>query len=1536
MATYRFPRMLTQPAWEATLSQRAIPANGAAGERDLHLDFSQVEFADILALAGSLLLLDAAVKSQTATMVTLPTAANYQPASQSDAGPLLAARRARARGDALAYMRQVGFVDSLRAPHWPPGAVSILDQGVVSNPDQEPSGGSPEPRAMDVPYRRRRVFPLRWLEPMPAGQLGASDSFVAVSDGLEDLGLSRSDARTLSQTVLTEFAEIDCLRAVGQPPVVLVGAIWLSAQTYCYRQKDLPQYLLQISERALADDCNVLRLIVADPGAALAARLTADPDLGSGGPEDTSGLWWVTRVVRSYHGGVQARTADLLAGIMFGGDPGGSRLFSVGLGDVPGALLELTLPTSPSGRPLPLGGGQPVSSAPTDLGWVNCTFDPQHGLANADRALLADRLRATRDGLVVTVTVHEAGTAELDDRWRSAVYQLLEFANSMACGRQIVVVFPDAEPNLLAPCLAAYNEESAENFTGPFLVIARNSELTWCGGSGPLRAVLGGLLTSEDGALNLSQARRYWEQECGEQPELHVELRGHEHLIHVDEDRVLSRLSVSAVHDTIASGVGAQLASLVSQAGQGVARGWFRGPTLRLTNRWIDVDELLHATLGADLAAFLLALKTLAALRTSPSPVTPTGVLQVRSAPRQLTRHLSECLALGGRFFPQQSELNVGETAIGEHVPASAKVILCTDLISTENTVRKAVASVAGHGAEPLVIACVLDARSTRGPIEMLNREIPVVSLAEVDIGSGVSADDHFTDIDPQLLRPETAVGEPAAASQVDLYSWFETVPDVLRLGHIDDPPRRHYSAFIRLQAMRKQDRDDELIEAVLRNLHASLEDVCPHDVYDPAAASPMAVWYIAADGNAEKLASVVSAYLSNEGFRVAAVTPIPRWTRGDSWSFPVSLGRAAAPAGVVILHWWSLTGSTLLQMIRLAARSGARWIAALCVLNQMDANDADAIRMLRAVAAPTAPRQGAGLAGGDPSSSPTIPVAIRFAAVSSISAFDVHECPICKTCARYHFDEETPPARLHAHANLLRDMMRPRELAEVAQDSAADLFIVPVTGYEAIDYLRWRSLLVHALRTVRGRQEVIDRLSALTSEAPPGREWTAAGLIRLLAAEQQWLRLPPLTFGITASLLSRVCVTSFEQLTAPPWLRLQAVMVLCASAPQRMVDLLPQLIAAAGNEVILADQMLLDCYRLLLRSPGDMPIDVARLRHSLLRCRDFLEEQHADQDTATAADQLHAIRSLLTVANYRALRKPHDEQASWERLQEDLVRPVVRHSLESDLLLVRSFVEDIEAEQPHVEAARAATADWEICARQLEERALVNLPPLREILGGDFVGDWLGRREQRRLLTLARPDVAELRAVADRLHALTRGPWRPDDPSWQATRRELLDRINWWNRMFLAAHTDEESAALLVELIRSAPLRLESHVTEFLVSRKVEAQVWGRGHGSTMVFCPGKLLDQVLGHALDNIHKHRVTGEECRVQVAYLRPNNGAVHMVIGNSGTAATGPPGRGLSALNDKLRPFGGGIAGQALTGAWTFELTVTLPVWRGDPA
>ena len=99
-------------------------------------------------------------------------------------------------------------------------------------------------------------------------------------------------------------------------------------------------------------------------------------------------------MVRSYHGGVQARTADLVAGLLFGLEPGGTDLVEDGFSYAPGTLFELTLPTRPS---LPrsrqaLGSG-PIHGGALRLQLVNCFFDPERGLADADRTRLATQIK---------------------------------------------------------------------------------------------------------------------------------------------------------------------------------------------------------------------------------------------------------------------------------------------------------------------------------------------------------------------------------------------------------------------------------------------------------------------------------------------------------------------------------------------------------------------------------------------------------------------------------------------------------------------------------------------------------------------------------------------------------------------------------------------------------------------------------------------------------------------------------------------------------------------------------------------------------------------------------------------------------------------------------------------------------------------------------------------------------------------------------------------------------------------------------------
>ena len=153
---------------------------------------------------------------------------------------------------------------------------------------------------------------------------------------------------------------------------------------------------------------------------------------------------------------------------------------------------------------------------------------------------------------------------------------------------------------------------------------------------------------------------------------------------------------------------------------------------------------------------------------------------------------------------------------------------------------------------------------------------------------------------------------------------------------------------------MHQQAGRDQITEAVLADVRQAFADIQAQGHAYPVTGSPLAIWYVPSDGNAGSLAEIVHGCLTADGFQVNAVTAVPRQTVGDAWAFPASLGDVSRPLGVLIIHWWAITGSTLLHLVRLAAKSGASWIAAVCVLNQMDdANDAEVLRMLRVVSVP-------------------------------------------------------------------------------------------------------------------------------------------------------------------------------------------------------------------------------------------------------------------------------------------------------------------------------------------------------------------------------------------------------------------------------------------------------------------------------------------------------------------------------------------------------------------------------------------------------
>ncbi|GAB3744955.1 hypothetical protein GCM10027598_80550 [Amycolatopsis oliviviridis] len=1596
MIVYRLPCLLTVAAWESCLSgeDRPFGEDGvwrpAAVEQGIELDFSAVEFVHFEALTCALLLLDSAVRGGVAATVVLPTGALpvvgggkvEEPSGDTHAMETLdrhAAWQARAREEARAFMRDVGFFDALRPGHWPAGAVRVEDSAAPEPHLSRPEGASAaaiEPLDEAKLLRRRRILPFRWV---PVDEHGASapDVLVEALGRFTDMGLSRSDARAVTQAVLRELVEnvgVHSRVDPTRPTFALIAAVLVDDDLYVSRRDGLPRPANGLADALAASGTGgqVLQLVVADSGYGLLRRLRqeraegssplsarelvlrafdrhmigADP-AGSGG---TLGLWRVARLVGSYRGLVLTRSTDAVIGKSYAAAD--QEIFEEKLPSwAPGTVIEVILPirdylTRALSRPWAWR-----SSAHADARWevVTCQLHPADGIGDADRARLDEAALLAQDGsrtagVVATAQVRKPGTGFTEIGVQTALSRALDVASLTPHQAALVLVFPNADPRLLDLSVAGLNadedregELSQRNrVRSPILVLGASGAPLWCGGSVCLRAVLDGL-TAAGGALPISEVARLWTGVGREPDRLWPTLNAHPHLITVTTAEVVLRVSAGDAVRALGEYVREHLAEAIQQSGPGVVEGYFRTPTLRVANRWIDGDQLANGTVGRDLVTFLQARAVEEAALPGQDRNRPLVVARASTTAALLAAQLSECLYRDGRFYDLPGELDLDGSQVSEQVPRRANVVICTDVLSTENTTRRAAAALVGKHAVPIAVVCVVDARTHSGPIRMFNRDIAVLSLVTVDVAATPRPEAPPVDIDPIHRRPvepgEIPSPRRTPIAEETLLGWCAENDDSLRLGHVESIPQaRHFSAYPQLDRLLRDKDAGEKVRAAIRD---TFGDVTRQWQSDHLRAEGLLtrywVWHPGSpDDYAGRLAALVSEVLTEDGASVAGVESIPRAVAGSRWTFPASLPVPAALGTVVVVDWGSLSSTSIHQMIRLAAEAGASAIVALVLLDQLDGQDSDALRAVSALRARRNGRAG-----------PAVPTEVRFLTTSSLGRLAVPDCSLCEIRDLYEEYAESAPRALRGHAERLKQRTRLRTRAELFGEVPVDVFKVPIRGEEMADYLRWRGLLLRALGETSARQEVLDRITRLDDGDPaddsPGK-WTRDGLLRLTAAEQTWLKLPPLRFAAARERLAAICETALRSSQiGNPWFRTQAVMVMAAAEAQTFVALLPKLMAraVAVDEREFSDQLLLECHRLLRRPLEDMPIDHAALRSALTRCRDRLESMLGHDETRVVRRSVGIVKELLGVVEIKTMPRPRNPQHGWWLLREKLSRHVRAHRMEATLLRVRDFVEDLVFARPPSTRIREALSDWEQCSTQLCERALVNMTVLNDILTGDYVSDRFGQRDQRLLLAaISDPDFVELRLVQEGLEDLIERSWTPEDPEWRRQHAELLSRLRWWHRMFTTTHVGPGRTALFVELVDSAPVVPAPRVDRLLQSSGMAFACTGREIGEvTEAFCPGPLFDEAVAHVVANIGQHAISGATPVVRVEYSLVERRRIRLIIRNTGTRATDRLGHGLRSLNDKLRPFGGSIAGVRLDGEWAFATEISLSVWQG---
>jgi hypothetical protein len=1591
VTTYRLGGRLTIESWERTLGSGPFTQRGAWDRRavrnGLVFDLAKVQFADIAALARLLLLLDAAVRDEIQTQIRLPVGAltdgerEYLGRIQDDGTRTrhtqLLESQVLGRAKARSFLRHVGFDAALRPSHWPDGAVAIVDArvGDLTPGDAAADPGPTAPGAGEVPYRLGNIFPLRWFQPFSRGELRDSEFFLSVIAGLRgQVGLAASDARALAHAVLSELVENVAEHAARpgdrEPPQALVGAVLLDPSTYRMRAQDLPAELRDYTDWVGDRRSAILRLVVGDSGVGLAERLgpaqrekgassgvkirgrAVDPtentvfyafdrwstssrqdDVAKRG---TRGLWRVERLVRSYRGSVLVRTGRAYAGRVLAEDDQGIPVAVAGLGYAPGTLLDVNVLPD---LDLPVPAPRPASGRADGLRFtaVHAAFTPGEGLAAPDqrrvqRAVEEAPRASEPQGVMVTLTAPGTRVYIESDIVTAALVAVSRIADP---GVPIAVVVPDVNPHMLSLAVQEVTEQVANPprpiWDSPYttvLVIDRRGRPSWCGSPAPFTALLDALVAGS-GSLARADANTLYETAGGSVDDLGRAVRDQQHVVSVDGDRIALRLRVEDVVRALREDVADTLRGAVEQAGpeSGVLRGHFRTPTLRRTRRWVDVPQLLDATVGQSVAAFALARALEVELAAHPVADTRAVIARTGSMRARISTVLAECLGLRAEdVHPLPAELDLDRGAHSERVPAGQRVVLLSDLLSTENNVRRAAATVAGQRAEPAAIACVVDGRPRTAGIRLLNRTVPVVSLAAVDVGAPEQAESPI-DIDPILRRPVQDGGPPEVPLVVSadtFLDWTSSVPGALRLGHIQGSSGSHFSAFPYLDVLLRD-------RTAARHLLAALVET----TRELDVGRPIGIWHPGPrDDYAGRLAEALGQELQKAGRVVVSVESVPRVRAGARWVYPASFTPSAPAPQILLLDWGAVTASTVHQLLRLASAVGPERIVASIVISELGADEARALDILREVATVrTAESEEPTLFGETVRTSAHAGVAVRFVTTSAIEGFPLHACPMCRTRARYDVSQEGTPAGLQLHGAAVCEQLRPRARSDTTA-AGTDLFGVHVGAEELADYLRWRGLFQSALRDTAARRELLEQVGRARHGTDAGsfRGWS---LVRLLAAERQWLQLPPLRFTAGREMLGRLCekmLLSPEAAILPEWLRVQAVMVLATSGSEQLVNLMPRLFRAYAPASVVLDEVLFQCQRLLRRPADDVPVEHSTLTARLQDLRVLLEHRDGDR----AREHRTVVRDLLFLSARYARTRPATVQEAWSGLRGELVPRVLKHQLEAGWLNVQGLIEDLPRYDGPPALAPELGRRLEMCTETLADVALKHLRPLRELLVSDYFADGMRAADHARLVRLCDEDSDDaLLALRQDVEALWTRPACERGAGWERLRRRVQHRMAWWYRFFIAAHRDSTDApAILVDMLQTAPIRfpdaVEQAFTITAACTTVPADLAQAGP-PVEAFCPQRLFDDVVGHVIGNAGRHQVSGETVAFDVAW-KVRDDLVELRVRNSGSRGSATPGHGLEGVGRKLEAFGGAVTGRELgRSRWTYEARIVIPKW-----
>jgi hypothetical protein len=1530
LTTLKLGTRLNARSWEEALGRlppRYSAANyddrGLLGER-LVIDLRQVGFADFVTLGHLLLLVHLASDAGADCSVLLPDTKGVTGEAPSDSE---AAMRRIRRYNCHRYLDQAGVVEAL-------GPIAS-DRPAADDREPADSVEGDRHRSLlrpDPPHRARRILPYRWIPVEDTQEESLTSTTAELERNWRELGLSAEMAAAVTRGVMHELLENVAQHT--QAREILLGGVIVDPETYGVRHEDFDSALEPLTRHAYGEENDLVRFVVANAGPGISwgedtACQSFDRPVGAT-DDSARGLWKASRVVRAHEGGllissggqVVSRVCDSAAVL------DATRPIQAVL---PGTLVECALLTSPR-RSVIEDSGELITPPRRDAGkgrsaatrgrsprCLAAGLRSQDGLKVADLDRIRHELaRPARKAVDLVVTIDADADATHDVEIGLAISLVAEAAAG-AGDRCVSLAFASANRALMAVAIEHINARYDVRDTpppAPMLVIAPNNRHYWVGGTVAQRRVLARLSRAEE-PVPLAATATWPPEQIAALTELRESTALLQSVTGAEQDavtlRTLPQDAVTALagwaRDRIKLAIDKPRAD---QKQPDVWTGPFLTPSLRVTSRWCDLDAMLsrldiQAVAGMALAA--LVEDTLRTLEVREEPViralkyTPEGVLRIFTA------------ALAGRYRDRAP--GEGTREVGRRGPEL--VLLLVDAISSGATVGRELLDVSASEPGRVVVATIVDTRpeaeraKSADHLDLPSGRVPLVKLATVSVEAEDDSDARL--VDPVLRRPEDP-GRPVPRYLNEQKKYVDAMKrnSAARLGHIERPADRHYTAYVDPTLLF---REEEWSRTVLADLTTEIEK--RHRRPDLAGTTVGILYPAATADDLREAATLLRKALCNVGLDLPeGPVAVPRAAHATNWQLS---GSVVFPAvrHAVILDSGASTGRTVQQLVGLAADMGVSMITVVLLLNGMSDSDAVNLQRITTVHRST----------GQPPSG-RAEVEIIYVARTAMSRVPSGHCTVCALRDSYEAAALHTPLQdsLAKHRSWLVSMLTPRAKQELFEEQAVDLFGATVTQAECVEYLSWRLRLREADLNTKRRQDVAKRLRSGTMERP-----VRDSLLRLLVAESQWLDSEPLSFPEYRAIIADLAVgmlTGDQALLVEQRLRIQAVILLVRIAPDRFAQELGAILRKNQRQGVVVSQMLLETLLLISRVGAPGPHERRAVVGQIVQSLDSLQDHLRQDPTEQLFLRLPLVRYVTSYAMRSQQPPPTDVQSAWAALRDEF--KAAGHDYANRAWMVRSDIEFAEAGDDVTDLGGIRDG-WSSCANFLLDRILPNLRPLRQILlsravRGDIPGE-LGVRWEQTVQVEGDKLVDDTTVRIDDYVEWLRRSGRTD----AVLARTLFADLEWWSRFAL------DDDGILPSLIHRAPVDALEVVRRRFAGDDIElddSRLSDAAPEGFQAFCTDRLLNDIVSHILMNAQRtHRIEGIPQRILVELdLTATSQLIITVFNDASTRESVGNRSGLDAVGHRLERFGGEIYEVEPKEDWTFAVAIRLEKWRAE--